>query len=65
MSEIDYYDVQAMIYDARSEIRGEIENAVREARRVLREELTTELDSVERAILAIHRVLDERTGHLA
>lgn len=30
---LDYYDVQAMIRDARSEIHGEIANAVREAKR--------------------------------
>lgn len=35
---MDYYDVQGMIRDARSEIRGEIDHAVREACRQLRSE---------------------------
>ena len=38
-NEVDYYDVQAMIRDARSEIRGEIDNAVRAACRELRNEM--------------------------
>lgn len=59
MSEgVDYYDVQNMIRDARSEIRGEIDNAVRAACQQLREEFTEALDRLE-------RVLQSRTEHLA
>ena len=36
---MDYYDVQAMIRDARSEIRGEIDAAARNACRELRNEM--------------------------
>ncbi len=37
---VDYYDVERMIRDARSAIRGEIDAAVREACRQLRAEYT-------------------------
>jgi hypothetical protein len=37
--EVDYYDVQNMIRDARSEIRGEIQDAICELRDTLRVEL--------------------------
>lgn len=58
MSEgVDYYDVQNMIRDARSEIRGEIDNAVRAACQQLRE-VTEALDRLE-------RVLQSRTEYLA
>lgn len=49
-NEVDYYDVQAMIRDARSEIRGEIDNAVRALEAELRKE-----------IRALQRALDART----
>ena len=38
-NEVDYYDVQGMIRDARSEIRAEIANAVRDVCRELRNEM--------------------------
>lgn len=53
MSEVDYYDVQGMIRDARSEIRGEIDNAVRAACRELRSEFASEMDDLSREIRAV------------
>ena len=59
-NEVDYYDVQSMIRDARSEIRGEIADALRE----LREQLTYEANRREEQIDSLWRVLNERTNHL-
>lgn len=39
-NDVDYYDVQRMIEDARSQIRGEIDRAVRDACTQLRSEIT-------------------------
>lgn len=58
---IDYYDVQAMIRDARSEIRGEISNAVEEANR----ERRAAVDELREQIAALERVIQSRTDHLA
>lgn len=61
MTAVDIYDVQAMIRDARSEIRGEIDTAVSELRRVLREEI----GYVAEDVASLGRTLAERTEHLA
>jgi len=61
VSAVDYYDVQAMIRDARSEIRGEISNEGREIRAALREEI----DELRNEIASLQRVLNSRTEHLA
>lgn len=76
MSEVDYYDVQNMIRDARSEIRGEIDRAISELRRDihesladLREGLSNESQcrhaEIEQASASLQRVIDSRTAHLA
>jgi hypothetical protein len=49
-NEVDYYDVQGMIRDSESAIRGEIDNRVREACRQLREEFAEELERVRDAM---------------
>lgn len=65
MSDVDYYDVQAMIRDARSEIRGEIDNAVRGAIAELRDELRETHRYFQQECDSIMRVLNSRTEHLA
>jgi F0F1-type ATP synthase membrane subunit b/b' len=47
---VDWYDIQAMIRDARSEIRGEIDNAVHEATRQLRSEHDDYVETVDAAL---------------
>lgn len=56
--EVDYYDVQSMIRDARSEIRGEIDAAIREAKIQLRDEFQYADDE-------IVKFINSRTEHLA
>lgn len=60
-NDVDYYDVERMIQDAKTDVRSDIREAVRESRVQTDEqiaELRRELDSLQRA-------LDDRTGHLA
>ncbi len=57
---LDFYDVQAMIRDARSEIRGEIDRAVS----AIRDDLHEELRELQREIDSLGRVLNTRTEHL-
>jgi hypothetical protein len=68
---VDYYDVQGMIRDARSETRGDIDRAVRDAVRDARAEMHSELQIVRsqindlsQEIAALGRVLQSRTEHL-
>ena len=56
--DVDYYDVQSMIRDARSEIRGEIDTAIREACIQLRDEFRHADDE-------LVRFINSRTEHLA
>lgn len=60
MGEIDYYDVQAMIRDARNEIRGEIVRACKEVVDGLR----LEIRALEDELASLNRVLQSRTEHL-
>lgn len=62
---VDFYDVEAMIRDARSSISGEIARAVEEAVTRLREEIGAERVDRQDAIEGLQRVIDSRTGHLA
>ena len=62
MGEVDYYDVQNMIRDARNgDIADDIRRAVSEAKL----ELRSELDELAREMHGIERVLNARTEHLA
>ena len=61
MSAVDYYDVQSMIRDARSELRGEIDRAIREAKETLRDELR----ELQHEIDSLTTTLHSRTDHLA
>jgi hypothetical protein len=56
-ADVDYYDVQAMIRDARSEIRGEIDNAVREATRQLRAEHDDYVESADAALADLRETI--------
>ena len=60
MSTPDYYDVQAMIRDARHEIRGEISCEVE----ALRAELRAVADELRETIAGVERTLASRTEHL-
>lgn len=55
---VDFCEVQDMIRDARSEIRGEIDTAVREAVRLVRADLADEIAS-------LRRIMDARTESAA
>ena len=59
-NEVDYYDVQAMIRDARSEIRGEIREEVEQLRR----DMYAALDELREWVTSVERVLSSRTDHL-
>lgn len=61
MSTLDYYDVQAMIRDARAEIRGEIDNAVSD----LRADVAAVADELREILAGLERTLQSRTEHLA
>lgn len=67
-NEVDYYDVQRMILDARSELRSEILSEVRHVLDDLRREVLGEITSLGRdlsgEIQSIARTMDERTAHL-
>jgi Skp family chaperone for outer membrane proteins len=65
VSDVDYYDVQAMIQDARSEIRGEIDRAVHKTYERLRADTNAELQELRDEVRALERVLNSRTEHLA
>ncbi len=56
----DFYDVQAMIRDARSEIRGEIRNEVNELRR----EVWAVADELREWVAEVERTMQSRTEHL-
>ena len=60
-NEVDYYDVQQMIRDARHEIRAEIREAIME----LRENVHARLQTMGDELDALERVLNSRTEHLA
>jgi polyhydroxyalkanoate synthesis regulator phasin len=74
-NEVDYYDVQAMIRDARSEIRGEISAAKTESWREINDlreqvaetgiDLREEIDALRQQVESLERVLQSRTEHLA
>lgn len=53
---LDYYDVQAMIRDEVSAVRGEALQALNDTRRELRDEL-------DGAVRELRRLIDSRTEH--
>ncbi len=76
---VDYYDVQGMIREASSELRGHTDNTVREASRQLRSDLhetfadlrqglaeaNAQIAALRSELESAWRTLDARTGHLA
>ncbi len=76
MSDVDRYEVENLIRDARAEVRGEIDREVNRIRQAIWadvklevNELRNEVKDLQAALAdeleALQRVIDARTGHLA
>jgi hypothetical protein len=64
MSTPDFYDVQALIHDARGEISGEIRREVRREVETLRSEVRAVADELRETIAQTERTMQSRTEHL-